>query len=221
MNSILPLSSRLPPVRNQPPVSDLRREISAWRALVWAYADEVVQAASNVPASWYADLGYSSVAFDRERVGGGTINGRLEVHEDALTIHGKLWAWFGKDGEAIARVVRAAERRQPLAPSITVERVRLVRLWDQRDETKPAMRKHRINGETVDVYCFVEFEGPTEEQALKREADYRVFYASFLAFLDAMPGFPLTRWKITERGLTGMHESLTRAGIGCALRPES
>jgi hypothetical protein len=208
----LPSSSRINPVETlHPPVKAERREITAWRCLIWAYADEIVQAASNIGSSWgYAATGYSQSNVDRERIGGGTINGWYEPHVDALLIHAKLRAWFDRDGEGLALVMRSAERRQEIAPEISLPRVKAVPVYDRNGNVLIDKRRAGPRGRVITEYCRVEWQGLAIDVAAAREQRYREFYALFVAFLDAMPGFALSRWKVTGRGLTSVDESLTR-----------
>lgn len=210
----LTTSAPLTPLGSAGPVRpDIRRPISAWAALVWAYHDELVQAASNVGAAWYADTGLAQTRLGAERVAGGLINGVLEAHEDAVMIDAKLKAFLAGYGDGLALVIAAAERRLSVAPQIRVDRIRAVAKRDRNGEVI-VKRLRPYRGARVEAeYCEIEYLGVEFAKAEAREQRYREFYALFLAFLDAMPGFPLCMWKVEGRGLTNVYESLTRGSI--------
>lgn len=207
---ILPSSSRHPPVdRNHPPVVDNRRETTAWAALVWAYADEIVLAASAVGGSNFPSPGLAMSGLGRERISGGLINGWYEPHPDAHTIHAKLCDWFVHDSHGLCQVMAYAERRKQLPHEITLPRVKVVPRYDRQGNVLIERRRAHRQGRVVTEYCVVDYEGIDPRQADRREQAWRDMYAMFLAFLDVMKGFELTRWKITRRGLTDVGESLT------------
>src|SRR6185503_15471647 len=105
--------------------ADLRQPITAWKALVWAYADECVRMATNSDYR-VVNTGYSSV--DLEGVGGtgGAIGGFLEAHEDALAIDETVRAWFDFDGIYYHRMAIAAEKRKPLPQASELKPLRVV-----------------------------------------------------------------------------------------------
>lgn len=209
--SIFPLSSRDLPVRTiHPPVSGFKRKITAWGALVWAYADEIVLAASSVGSARYVTEGPSISGLGRERIGGGAINGWYEPHQDARTIHAKLDEWFSHDRHAAQLVMWHAERRREIPAAIHLPRVRAVPVYDRLGNVlimrRRAHRKDRVAAE----YCMLQFEGLDPAVADRKEREWREFHAMLVAFLDVMEGFDLARWKIAGRGLTDVGESLTR-----------
>jgi len=208
----LPLSSRLPPVRkNVPPVEGFKRETTAWAVLVWTYADEIVRAASSVEAAHFPTPGLAMSGLGRgERVSGGLINGWYEPHDDARLIHAKLEEWFSHDPRQAFSVMAHAEKRQQLPPVISVSRVRVVPRLDRNGNVLVQRHRAHRKDRVVTEYCVVDYEGTDQAIADRREAEWVAFYEMFLAFLDVMPGFALTRWKVTGRGLTNVGESLTR-----------
>lgn len=206
----LPTPSQLPPKRiDQPPKADHRREITAWKALVWAYADELVLAASAPGPASFVSEGPQMSGLGRERIGGGAINGWYEPHADARLIHAKLEAWFNHDRQGCQAIMWHAERRREIAPAISVPRLRAVAVLDRQGEVLieriRSDRKARVSAQ----YCLVEFEGTDPAVAASKERAWKDLYRLFVAFLDVMPGFPLTKWRIAERGLTNVGESLT------------
>lgn len=199
--------------------ADLRRPITAWRALVWAYADEIVLAASNLGGGdGRPGLAQSNV--DRERVGGGTINGVYEPHADALLIHAKLTAWFGADGFGLAQVMAHAERRREMPASISLPRLRAVPVFDRNGNVLIERRRLPNRGRVLAEFCLLDYEGLDGAKAERREAHWRAAHGLLVAFLDVMPGFALSKWKVEGRGLTAVDESLTQGRMSCAVCPE-
>jgi hypothetical protein len=180
--------------------ADLRRPITAWRALVWAYRDECVRAASNVEADRYARTDAASVPMTRERVSGGLINGFLAAHEDALLIDAKLIEWFDNDSRRLIRTIRAAERAKPPPGEIVVPLARPYPMYNRDGSIATELKKS--NGKWQPYLCILDWQGEPAHVVAKRLAEYAEFHALFLAFLDAMTGFRLSLWRVEGRGLT-------------------
>jgi len=209
---ILPSSSQIPPVNGRDGFrSHGLKQVTAWGAVVWTYADEIAYAASTAPAGRWGGIGYVTSGLGRERIGAGAINGWYEPAADALLIHAKLTAWFAHDGEGLACVIRHAERRVAVPPVITVPRLRAVPVTDRRGEVLvKRLRAHRLARVQAE-YCEVDFEGVPAGLADAREEAWRAFHAMLVAFLDVMPGFGLQRLRVEGRGLAvdTVCESLT------------
>lgn len=190
--------------------AEYRRETTAWGVLVWAYADEIVRAASSVGGSNFPTPRLAQSSLGRECVSTGLINGWYEPHKDARLIHAKLQDWFAHDPGQGITVMSHAERRKLVPPTITVPRVRVVPQLDRNGNV--LIQRHRAHRKdrVVTEYCVIDYEGTNALVAEAREARWVEFYRMFMAFLDVMPGFPLTKWKVTKRGLTNVGESLTR-----------
>lgn len=189
---------------------EFRRETTAWSVLVWAYADEIVRAASSVAGSNFPTPRLAQSSLGRECVSGGLINGWYEPHRDARLIHAKLEEWFSHNPGQGITVMSHAERRKHVPPKITVPRVRVVPQLDRNGDV--LIQRHRApgRGRVIAEYCLLDYKGTDARVAEQREAAWGEFHRMFVAFLDVMPGFPLTRWKVTKRGLTNVEESLTR-----------
>lgn len=190
--------------------ADLRRDITAWGALVWAYADEIVLAASNVGGSNFASPGLAMSGLGRERISGGLINGWYEPHDDARVIHAKLSEWFNHDGYGLCQVMAHAERRQRLPREIRLPRVKVLPKFDRQGNVLIERRRAHRTGRVMTEYCVLEYEGIDPREADRREQAWRDMYQVFVAFLDVMQGFELRKWRVTSRGLTSVCESLTR-----------
>jgi hypothetical protein len=189
---------------------DLRRDISAWGALVWAYADEIVLAASSVGGSNFPAPGLAMSGLGRERISGGLINGFYEPHHDARTIHAKLSDWFSHDGYGLCQVMAHAERRKQLPREIHLPRVKAMPVYDRQGNVLIERRRAHRSGRVITEYCVLEYEGIDPREADRREQAWRDMHGVLMAFLDVMQGFELTKWRVTNRGLTNVCESLTR-----------
>lgn len=183
--------------------ADLRQPITAWKALVWAYADECVRVATN---SDYrrADLGYSSVDLEGAGGSGGAINGFLEAHEDALAIDETVRAWFDFNGTYYHRLAVAAEKRRPLPQACDLPALRVVPERKVNGTIKIEYNSAGRHG--TPHYCLVLYDGYTADELAKVQE----LHDLFIALLDIMPGLKLGKWRITERGLTNGRESLTK-----------
>jgi hypothetical protein len=187
-----------------------RRVMTAWRAIVWAYRDEHVRAARAEELGPDNGPGLAQSPMDRERGSGGLINGWLEPHPDALTIHRKLEAWFDHaqaavKGRRLMRIVMAAEARNPVVPlppppTITLTVVRPKPVLN-RDGSAAVELRRGGKGKWEPWYCPVEWEGEPADVVAARLAEYREFYVLFLAFLKMMPQFPLVRLSIEGDGI--------------------
>lgn len=189
--------------------ADLRRDITAWAALVWAYADEIVLAASSIGPSNFIKDGPAMSGLGRERIGGGAINGWYEPHADARLIHAKLGDWFSHDTLGCQLVTWHAERRRHIPPTIHLPRLKATPVYDRQGNVLVARRRSPVSNRILFEYCQVMFEGYAPALAERKEREWREFHEMFLAFLDVMAGFQLSKWRIKGRGLTSDTESLT------------
>lgn len=189
----LPTSSQLPPNRTrEAPKADLRREITPWRALIWAFRDEAVRAASNHEyACGYVSAGYSMMMRAETGIGGGTINGLLEAHEDAITIDAKLQLWCGADAQLYRAIAEAAERARPVPVADEVPRLRIVPVLRANGDIR---MEYPLSGSHKPYLCLVQYEGYTADQVER----VRVVRSMFEGFLGIMPGFTLTKWRIVH-----------------------
>lgn len=184
--------------------ADLRQPITAWKALVWAYANECVRVATNSDYR-LANTGYSSV--DLEGVGGagGAINGFLEAHEDALAIDETVRAWFDFNGSYYAHVAQTVEKRRRLPMASELQPLRAVPVRRVNGTIK---EEYLGNGRhDAPAYCLVEYEGHTSDELQHAQE----LYDLFVALLDIMPGLKLSKWRITERGLDNSGRIIDKA----------
>jgi len=189
--------------------ADLRRDITAWGALVWAYADEIVLAASSVAGSNFPTPGLAMSGLGRERIAGGLINGWYEPHADARLIHAKLAEWFSHDSYGLCQVMAHAERRKQLPREIVLPRVKALPRYDRQGNVLIERRRAHRSGRVITEYCVIDYEGIDHREADRREKAWRDMHAMFVAFLDVMPNFEMSKWRVKGRGLTNVCESLT------------
>lgn len=187
----LPLSSQVPPNhQKKAPKADLRREITPWRALVWAYRDEAVRAAGNqYRGVERATNGMALMRRGETGIGGGVINGFLEAHEDAIAIDGKLQAWCDKDDRLYMAIASAAESMRPVPTADQVPRLRVLPILRANGAVK---MEYRLGGDHRPYFCLVQYEGYSEAEVER----VRHVHSMFDGFLRIMPGFALCKWKI-------------------------
>ena len=196
--TIFPLSSRDLPVRKkQPPVADLRREITAWRALVWAYADENVRAATHCggESAQYCSNGLRMMRIGETGIGRGTINGLLDAHPDACAIDNLVANWFDEWPMWRQGVAVYAEKRM-FPPSADLMQTFTIVGPVLNAKGRPKEIWHTVGRKDHPYLCPLEVEGfPREE--IER---HRQFMALFDAMLEVMMGLKLTRWRIVSKG---------------------
>jgi hypothetical protein len=195
-----------------------KREITAWDALVWAYANENVRAAGGIEP---ARRDYSTaLAMQRWGETGvkASLDGWWSCHIDAVVIDARVKRLT--DGRQYTLIARAAEARVPISPI------------PQLEETLPhpeLVNTGRGKGPKVinhptgrrPWYCPLVWEGPTPEERARAERLQASLHGVFLAVLDALIGIDgLERWSIKSRGLTNCDESLTSESRIHAVCPE-
>jgi hypothetical protein len=184
------------PIRNLLPKADLRREITPWRALVWAYADECVGVATNAPDDHhlYVSNGLTQTTYG-ERVARGSINGALDAHEDAFAIDAFLYrACGGKEGLKPYHKLRdAAERRKPVPASIVVPAIQCVPRLNRKGAPEMV---YPLNRNDHPYLCLVTYEGyPADKAAAMRRA-HAAFYDLFINVLACLQDVKLVKWKV-------------------------
>lgn len=194
-----------PKHHNQLPKADMRRETTAFRLLVWTYADERVRAMAD--GAEYGDgLSYGSTVLGRlidgvEGSGRGTINGLIEIHEDALMVDSLVWAWYDHRPDYRAYLATHLERRVPPPHPSTLEPQRRV------PRLKPNGKPHILYDNNRHAIGVLEdVVGYDAKQMAYADLHYRLF----VGLLDVLKSQQLTKWKVTGRGLTVCEESLTR-----------
>lgn len=177
--------------------ADLRREITAWGALKWAYADEQVRAAThcNGEPALYCSNGLALVRVGETGIGGGTINGLLDAHPDAWAIDNLVANWFDEWPEWRIGVEVYAEKRQ-LPPS--VDRLPRLRIAGPKRNAKgnPIVLYNDRGGRSA-YLCLLEIEEGCTGADVQRHA---AFLEMFKAMLEVMAGLKLQRWKIVGTG---------------------
>ncbi len=181
-----------PKHKDQPPKADLRREITPWRALVWAYADECVGVATNGPSE-YASTGLAQTAYS-ERVPGGTINGWLDAHEDAFTIDAFLMdACGGRFSKPYVMIRAAAEKRKMIEPEIDVPELECGPKLNAKG--KPEML-YPLNRNDQPYLCLVAYNGFPADKADAMRRAHAAFFELFINILVCMQDLTLMKWKI-------------------------
>lgn len=173
--------------------ADLRQTITAWKALVWAYADEHVLVATNSEGR-LANTGYTSVNFG-ESSGSGAINGFLEAHDDAVAIDSMVRAWFDFDRNQYFALGKVLERR--LRPPKGSELPPLRMVPKLKINGMPEMVYKGTGRHDMPLWCWVVREGYDSDEVAKAQELYDVF----VALLDIMPGLKLSKWRIAGQGL--------------------
>lgn len=179
--------------------ADLRQPITAWKALVWAYADEHVRAAGE-------EYSYHSQAKETCSTGrlmnmgvvqgGGAINGRLDCHEDALEIDALLRVWLDDINRAFYPcLAKAVERRQRVPRACELTPLHPVPVRRPNGAIKEEYKGHGRHDQAS--YCLVGWEGYTPEEMSAAQ----LLYDLFIEFLDIMPGMKLSKWRIAGRGI--------------------
>ncbi len=185
-----------PKHKDQPPKADLRREIKPWRALVWAYADECVGVATNVPDGHhlYVSNGLTQTTYG-ERMARGSINGALDAHEDAFAIDAFVYrACGGREGVKPYHAIRAAaEQRKiiPAEPAIPA----LVCRPKLNTRGRPEML-YPLNRNDQPYLCLVAYDGFPPDEADRMRRAHAAFHALFLNVLACMQDLVLARWKV-------------------------
>jgi hypothetical protein len=186
-----------PKMKDQLPKADLRREITPWRALVWAYADECVGVATNVPDSHhlYCANGLSQTTYG-ERMARGSINGALDAHEDAFAIDGFVYAACGgAAGLKPYHAIRsAAEKRVIIPAEIEVPDICCLPRLNKRGEP---WLEYPIGRNDRPYLCLVTYEGYPADQASMLRKRHALFYDLFQNVLASMQDIVgLTRWRV-------------------------
>lgn len=174
---------------------DFRRDISAWGALKWAYADQSVRAATHCGSepAFYCSNGLALMRVGETGIGGGAINGLLEAHPDAWAIDNLVANWFDEWPEWRNGVAVYAESRR-LPPS--VEQLPRFKVDGPKLNAKnnPVVLYSARGGRSAYLCPLEVSEGATQADIDRHAA----FLAMFNAMLDIMPGLKLEKWKIVS-----------------------
>ncbi len=186
-----------PPSSPTFPKADLRREITPWRALCWAYADECVGVATNVPDDHhlYLSNGLTQTSYG-ERLARGSINGALDAHEDAFTIDGFLYRACGlRDGLPPYHAIRAAAEKRAMIPAeIVVPAIQCVPRLNKRGEPQ---LEYPLNRNDKPYLCVVTYEGYPQDKANEMRRRHALLHDLFVNVMACMVDLQLVKWKIT------------------------
>lgn len=200
-------------------VRPTRRPITAWDALVWAYAHENVRAQGGVEPGMAKD--YSTAhAMQRWSETGikATVDGWWSCHPDAAMIDARVMRLV-VDRWQYTRIARAAERRTPIGPvPVLPETLPLPEIVNTGRGNAPKVVNHPVSRRPW--YCPVWWDGPSPEERARAERLQASLHRVFVGVLDALIGMRgLEKWSIKSRGLTNCDESLTKAGTIHEVRP--
>lgn len=165
-----------------------KKVISAWRALVWAYADEAVRAAN-------AHLGFKDQGQPRYWSEKATVSGFLSAHPDAIALDATLQRSL--DGYQYTRIARAAEQRVPIPATIDLPPPRIVPVLNRRGN--PSVLINPSSGRPW--YCPVEIVGFTDQKARDLQEAQLAMHRVLLAVLDVVLAMPFERWEVRGRGI--------------------
>ncbi len=181
--------------------ADLRRDITAWKALVWAYRSECVRAVGEEELAEVGAITRSSILMHsssgRHR---GTINGRLDCHIDAIAIHSHLLMLL--DAETALQVMKAAEAGEPPAWHLTLPRKRLVPGLNRK--TPYGVIHHLIDGRTRRAsYCPLREVGLDEEERVRLQQAQMTVWLDFVHLLRRMCNVltSLEKWRMVGLGV--------------------
>ena len=176
--------------------ADLRRPITAWRALVWTYRDEHVRAATNASQRGrLAETGYAAPRYGGDAAPGGLINGVLEAHQDAHAIDHLVANWF--DEWPLWRQGVAVYAEKPLLPPHPDDLPPFRILGPVLNADGKPKRQYKSYGHKGEGYlCPLLCEG-LEAAEIQR---HREFHALFHELLRVMQGLVLVKWKIIGPG---------------------
>lgn len=195
-----------------------KREITAWDALVWAYASENVRASGGIEP---ARRDYSTaLAMQRWGETGvkASLDGWWSCHADAVMIDVRVGRLVS--GWQYTRIARAAEKRVPVSPIPQLEdTLPHPEMHNTGRGNAPKVVRHPVSRR--EWFCPVVWEGPTPEERARAERLQASLHGVFLAVLDALIGIDgLEKWSIKSRGLTNCDESLTSESRIHAVCPE-
>lgn len=177
---------------------DFRRDISAWGALKWAYADQSVRAATHCGSepAFYCSNGLALMRVGETGIGGGAINGLLEAHPDAWAIDNLVANWFDEWPEWRNGVAFYAESRR-LPPAL--EQLPRFRIEGPRLTAKgnPVQLYRDFGAKDHPYLCPLEIQEGYDDAQIER---HRQFLVMFDAMLDVMKGLKLEMWRIVSAG---------------------
>jgi len=163
------------------------RLITAWGALIWAYANENVRAANGhlmKPSEGRGSLDISPR---------GSINGLWACDADAVAIDAFVGKGLGNGAHYVA-VAQAAEDRVPLKPVADVEIGRFY------PDTRHGSY-HLLDPRTRrPVACKLRFDGLSADAVAAAHHKARLLYDVFAALLTRMDGERFGRWTIYGAG---------------------
>lgn len=192
---MIPSSSHHHPVNGREKIrADLRRDISPWAALCWAYADECVGLATNAPDGHhlYVSNGLAQTGYG-ERMARGSINAALDAHEDAFAIDGFVWEACGRDPSPYNRIKLAAERKRIIPAVLEIEPLRCLPRLNERG--RPQV-EYPIGGRREAYLCVVTYAGYDQATAQAMARAHAAFHDLFIHVMAAMVDLVLVKWRV-------------------------
>ncbi|MBG1232985.1 hypothetical protein [Aestuariivirga litoralis] len=166
--------------------ADLRREITPWGLLVWAYRDECVRAKSGSQEGSFGHTDFVMARYGEGQAPRGTINGFLEPHEDALLIDKIMADWFSGIDQGYVHTARHAEKGvMPVHPD-KLERARLVPVL------KPNGKPRMMYFSGAAICCELEATGHTPQDIARHET----YWDLLMGLLPVLKARAFTRWRV-------------------------
>ncbi len=180
--------------------ADLRLPITGFGLLDWAYRREFVRAAGEEEWAVLGEKSQSIIARAGEMFGGGmahgAINGRLDVHIDALRVD--KFCYDNCSSTLYWHVTVNAEKGKPVPASFDVARVTKCGPKYKDPFSQRFLKMYDVTRNWVG--CEVEYDAMPDEEinaALEKQA---WLHGQFLALLDALPELGLEKWRVEGRG---------------------
>jgi hypothetical protein len=197
-----------------------KMRISAWDALVWAYAHENVRAAGgflSLKNDYFQGSGWDS-SIEHHTA---TVRGYLQAHEDAVSIDAFVKVNSGPHHVYMA-IYKAAERRAPVPAKLDLPTQKCVPVMVKRNGELVPKLIYPAKGRKEPILCCLDIVGVPQDEIDKAQLRQAAIHTIFLSLLDVMEyRLPLTKWAIAGRGLTDGGESLTQGITFGALRREA
>lgn len=172
---------------------DLRRDLTAWKALVWAYADQLAYWGSGGGPQCFLGPGIAAICYGEE--GQYEVPPSTDVDDDAMAIDTLVRNWFDIDLKWRDGLARYAMARKPPPPVEALEPLHV--LSPARDPDYVPRLIYPPSGQRHAAYiCVIEFGGHSAA-AIQR---HREFMALFHELLNVMRGLTLKKWRITAPG---------------------
>jgi hypothetical protein len=180
--------------------ADLRAEITAWKALVWAYKLECVRAAiagGEGPAGFRLP-GYASAVLV-EGSASWSINARLNAHEDAFAIAAALMEQVPVESRVC--VEQAAEAGVLPAWGVEPQPLRVVPMMKETAWGPKPVMLYPMKGRKEPYLCQIEYQGFSAKEIMRMKERAVDVWLDLVHLLDTIMRLPLVKWKVLELGV--------------------